>query len=495
MNYGPFAQKWGATSTDGRLAVFPDQETGFKAMGGLLDLYRDKHGLDSVSGIINRWAPRQYDNNSTDTYIRTVASKLGVDPNTPVSPDKRNALMEAMATYEAGRPVTMGGASQPQPITPTGAAAMAAPVDYSNMPSPEQVAMSRRMGQQLMQQGTSTEPVGHWTQALARVLQGGVGRAHLNEAETQQREANAGVASMLSGNPTPQQLVANPYTRDIGQSLWLAQAKSKIQGPEEYGKTGAVFEGPDRRFYSIQFGSRGERIVKPVEADGKPLVPAKGVTQIGDEMMRNADGSTVRNVGPQIANREAQEQIGTARGKTTAAAPKTLGAQADLERQHTVVNNDIDRAMKEIDWKSTGIVGGLLQAVPGTPAYALAQKIATIKANIGFDKLAEMRANSPTGSALGSVTERELAFLQSVFGSLEQAQNAEDIKYNLRRLKDYLKDSSSSRRKVIELELRNAGVNDAGLTGTVGVREQAAPQPAAPAQPAPNGGFSMRRVD
>jgi hypothetical protein len=264
MNYGPFAQKWGAISTDGRLAVFPDQETGFKAMGGLLDLYRDKHGLDSVSGIINRWAPRQYDNNSTDTYIRTVASKLGVDPNTPVSPDKRNALMEAMATYEAGRPVTMGGASQPQPITPTGAAAMAAPVDYSNMPSPEQVAMSRRMGQQLMQQGTSTEPVGHWTQALARVLQGGVGRAHMSEADAMSQQRNQALIGALSGT-------------EMGAALGPADRAMLASNPElmqsVYGRTLSNRLDPNAKMEAerLRLGVEGMRQTQQHQSQMGPL--------------------------------------------------------------------------------------------------------------------------------------------------------------------------------------------------------------------------------
>ena len=52
--------------------------------------------------------------------------------------------------------------------------------------------------------------------------------------------------------------------------------------------------------------------------------------------------------------------------------------------------------------------------VPGTEAQATAAKLDTIKANIGFDKLQKMRDASPTGGALGQVSERELGFLQSL---------------------------------------------------------------------------------
>ena len=102
LNYGPFAQRYGAIGSDGRLAIFPDVETGRRAMSGLLDTYERQHGLNTVSGIINRWAPPNVDNNSTGLYIKTVAAKLGVDPNAPLTAQHRPALMDAMAAYEAG---------------------------------------------------------------------------------------------------------------------------------------------------------------------------------------------------------------------------------------------------------------------------------------------------------------------------------------------------------------------------------------------------------
>ena len=68
----------------------------------------------------------------------------------------------------------------------------------------------------------------------------------------------------------------------------------------------------------------------------------------------------------------------------------------------------------------------------------MANIINTIKSNIGFDKLQSMRENSPTGGALGSITEKEIAFLQAVFGSLETSQREEDVRYNLQRIKDFM---------------------------------------------------------
>ena len=99
-----------------------------------------------------------------------------------------------------------------------------------------------------------------------------------------------------------------------------------------------------------------------------------------------------------------------------------------------VVNDAISRALPLIGngW-STGFAS-YLSAIPGTEAQALKNNLATIKANIGFDKLQAMRDASPTGGALGQVSERELGFLQSVFGSLDQSQSAEELAYNIQLL-------------------------------------------------------------
>lgn len=65
--------------TDSRFATFKTPEHGVRAMARTLTTYQNKHGLDTVSGIINRWAPGS--ENNTESYIRSVAGKLGVDPD------------------------------------------------------------------------------------------------------------------------------------------------------------------------------------------------------------------------------------------------------------------------------------------------------------------------------------------------------------------------------------------------------------------------------
>ena len=82
----------------------------------------------------------------------------------------------------------------------------------------------------------------------------------------------------------------------------------------------------------------------------------------------------------------------------------------------------------------TGISGKILSNIDSTAAGALKNRLETIKANIGFDRLQAMREASPTGGALGPVSDFENRLLQAVMGSLEQAQSAGQIQYNLERL-------------------------------------------------------------
>ena len=68
-------------------------------------------------------------------------------------------------------------------------------------------------------------------------------------------------------------------------------------------------------------------------------------------------------------------------------------------------------------------VGGfeyaLLSFVPESDARLLKSKVKTIQANLAFDKLQNMRDNSPTGGALGQVSNLELDLLKSAIEALD----------------------------------------------------------------------------
>lgn len=76
--------------------------------------------------------------------------------------------------------------------------------------------------------------------------------------------------------------------------------------------------------------------------------------------------------------------------------------------------------------------GSLLQGIPGSSAKDLASTVTTIKANIGFDRLQKMRAESPTGGALGQVAVQELVALQSTISNLDQSQSTPQFQDNMK---------------------------------------------------------------
>lgn len=107
-----------------------------------------------------------------------------------------------------------------------------------------------------------------------------------------------------------------------------------------------------------------------------------------------------------------------------------------VQRAADVVSQDIDRALGMTGAWTTGILGSQLTNVPGTGANDMRTLLDTVKANVGFDKLQAMREASPTGGALGQVSDTENRMLQATLGSLEQSQSQEQFTDNLKRLKN-----------------------------------------------------------
>lgn len=97
----------------------------------------------------------------------------------------------------------------------------------------------------------------------------------------------------------------------------------------------------------------------------------------------------------------------------------------------------VDEAVKQTGSMTSGLTGKLISQVPGTPAYDLDKTIDTIKANIGFNELNEMRQASPTGGALGQVAVRELEFLQAALAQLDIGQSEKQQLKHLNQVKEH----------------------------------------------------------
>lgn len=80
---------------------------------------------------------------------------------------------------------------------------------------------------------------------------------------------------------------------------------------------------------------------------------------------------------------------------------------------------------------------GMLPNTPGSPAADAWALLNTLKSQVAFSVLQEMRNNSKSGGALGSVSNADMALLQSNLAALDKAQSYEAIKEQLVKIIDF----------------------------------------------------------
>lgn len=143
-----------------------------------------------------------------------------------------------------------------------------------------------------------------------------------------------------------------------------------------------------------------------------------------------APGENISTVPKNVAGEERAKVEGKAAGETAVALPKLEMGFQNFNNKSDRLLSVIDRAITRIGPNTTGW-GGLMSSIPGTEARALSTDLDTIKANVGFEELQAMRDASPTGGALGQVSEQENRLLQSIRGSLDQLNAGQNLAENL----------------------------------------------------------------
>lgn len=136
---------------------------------------------------------------------------------------------------------------------------------------------------------------------------------------------------------------------------------------------------------------------------------------------------------------------------------KGLSAYKSMDGKTTNLMKYIDDADNNASFWNTGMMGQMLGNIGGTGANDMRSILDTIKSNVGFDELAQMRQNSPTGGALGAVSENENRLLQSVLGSLEQSQSTDQFKANLKNVKEQIEQSRARLADAYQRDLQTFG--------------------------------------
>ena len=133
----------------------------------------------------------------------------------------------------------------------------------------------------------------------------------------------------------------------------------------------------------------------------------------------------------------AEQRLADLRAKQSDKEDKKEEAKKAAVNHASKVITDVQSAEGLVTGMTTGVVGKGSSFVPGTTAYDLQQRLVTLKANLGFDRLQQMRDASPTGGALGQVAVQELQALQATVGSLELGQSKAELQKNLNKIENH----------------------------------------------------------
>jgi hypothetical protein len=182
-----------------------------------------------------------------------------------------------------------------------------------------------------------------------------------------------------------------------------------------------------------------------------PNNPAAGVTPLPGYkptplVQVGGDGTPQPEIGtvPQGFQAIWDAQAGTYRMQPIPGGPEDtskseMAAAEGSLQQSNIALDKIAQARELIDNSSffnpaTGFGAETAAGIGGTNAANYKAVTDTIEANIAFDALAQMRAASPTGGALGAISERELTLLGATLASLSQAQSPAQAKQHLAEL-------------------------------------------------------------
>jgi hypothetical protein len=156
-----------------------------------------------------------------------------------------------------------------------------------------------------------------------------------------------------------------------------------------------------------------------------------------DVILRTLQASEDRQAA--LEQRKATAGLAAATREETRSAKQMLAdekRQEKLDKQEQAANaaimgadriiNEVREAKDKVSGFTSGF-GSVLSVIPATAAKDLSKRLTTIKANLGFDRLQQMRDASPTGGALGQVAVQELVALQSTIASLDQDQSPDEL--------------------------------------------------------------------
>ena len=334
-----------------------------------------------------------------------------------------------------------------------------------------QPGMKSPMAQQPMVQQQNTNPnwVGNPRAEILRIknLQDREAAWKQFEASQQQNQQNPQSPMEQPGAMSRQQ-IAQIY-REAGMIDEAMKLEPKVKdwkpvnvnGQVKYmplfedGTTGTPTDAPVAE--KVQFGDAGDRAgVGFNPYTGAEVSPGVAKGQSPDSVASNA---TAR-FGQVMTEQRARDTLAQGnkpqfgyRYKPNGDIERVPGGPADLKLQGAL-NSDtqaLSGGVSSMDRLATasnellnhpglpGIYGlrGALPNVPGSKAADAGALLNTLKSQVGFGVLQDMRNNSKTGGALGAISDKEIIILQANLAALEKAQSVEQAQLSLKKIVAY----------------------------------------------------------
>lgn len=221
-------------------------------------------------------------------------------------------------------------------------------------------------------------------------------------------------------------------TADIGYKQALTDTATTRLDVERKARDAIAALGPD---------ATEDEILAAVRPFGDPDTVIKALTASQDRQAALAQKQAVLDA-------KAYEKAKTAEEKV-----KVVTDNADR------MINVIQESIPMVGYNTAGLAGKA--TIWGSEGADLQKNLDTVKANLGFDRLQQMRDASKTGGALGSVAVKELEALQSTVSSLDRTQSPESLRQSLKDIEYYY----TRWRKAVNGEDPGPAVREKGAAG------------------------------
>lgn len=338
----------------------------------------------------------------TGAYAQRYAGQPAAQPQQPVQVAENEADVQRLEAAQAARSAPPAQVAQSPDLPPQGA--NAAPAQAQGFAVP----------------GNMLPPNDPYprvtTQQLYGILQ-----------NPQASDGQRAMAKSIIDNRMKYSDENAPDKREMTR-LQTEELRQKVQGDN----VRSLVTPEERAAAGVEPGYKG---TVQIDRQGRLTYPGKPTTEVKNEGTIPPGYRAVRDAS---GNLEGVEPIPGSKAEKEAQAATEKQQKAERIRAEvgTTVGNaldDIDRLMKGATLPTTGAMGARVANIPGTAAYDIAQALTTVGANISFAQLQQMREASPTGGALGAVSDNEQKLLQNSYAALSQSQSEEQFKTNLGR--------------------------------------------------------------